>query len=205
MDPVKELTETRGRLDVILAHLAGLSVTDIARQFDTSTPTVRKWIRRYEEEGIGGLLSKRSPGRPREVDPSIRREIVRLPKETRPPFDVGAQWSVRTLAEMFGVSPAYVSLVWREAGYDPPLHLQQVLRNPDREVTVDVRLTVPAWLRLHWELVRWEADAADVEDWYDLRAEVLPTLEERWTEVNERLPRVDPRRLDFDYGPGDEG
>ena len=124
LPPKRELKALRRRLDLVLAHVDGQSVAAIARTCRTSRPTVRKWLRRFEQGGVAGLLSEQSPGRPQEVDPLIRDELVRLPQETRPPADLGDQWTTRTLGEVFGVSPNYVSLVWREAGYDPPQHLQ---------------------------------------------------------------------------------
>ena len=95
----------RRRLDLVLAHLDGKPAAVIARECGTSRPTVRKWLARFAKAGIEGLLSKHSPGRPRVVDPLIRKELLRLPRETRPPADLGDQWTTRMLAEVFGVSP----------------------------------------------------------------------------------------------------
>ncbi|MCH6587669.1 MAG: helix-turn-helix domain-containing protein, partial [Proteobacteria bacterium] len=169
----------------------------------TSRPTVRKWLRRFDEAGIEGLLSERSPGRPPEVDPLIREELVRLPRETRPPFDLGDQWTTRTLGAVFEVSPTSVSKVWRKAGYDPPQHLQQVEHNPDRLVPLRVELRVPAWFKLHLEVHcrEWDItlddhilDALTGPDRLDVfRDDVLPGLRVRWTNANEKMERVDPR------------
>ncbi len=200
----RELKAVRMRLDLVLAHLDGQPAAVIARESGTSRPTVRKWLRRFDEAGIEGLLSERSPGWPPEVDPLIREELVRLPRETRPPADLGDQWTTRTLAEVFGISPTYVSLVWQEAGFDPPQHLQQVERNPNRRVPLQVELhRVPAWFKLHLELFCRERDIT-LDDHIldalvgpdgldDLRDDVLPELRARWTAVNEQLKRVDPR------------
>lgn len=203
----RELRAVHKRLDIVLAHLdAGQTVVQTARTCCTSRPTVRKWLRRFAETGIEGLLSKRSSGRPPEVDPLIREELVRLPRESRPPFDVGDQWTTRTLAEVFGVSPTYVSNVWREAGYDAPQHLQQVAHNPDRLVPLRVR-GVPAWFKLHLELHCRERDVTLTNHILDalagpvgldaLRDDVVPGLRTRWTHANEQLCRVDPRTPEY--------
>lgn len=203
----KELRAVRKRLDLVLAHLDGKSEAEIARAYKTSRLVVRRWLRRFTQGGMPGLLSERSPGRPSEVDPLIRAELVRLPRETRPPHDLGDQWTTRTLAEVFGVSPTYVSDVWRAAGYDPPQHLQQVQRNPDRRVFMRVELRLPAWFKLHLELLCRERDmtmgdhveAAVVgPDGLDAQLDaVLPRLWVRWTAANEKLRRVDPRTATY--------
>ena len=201
----RDLKALRRRLDIVLAHLDGKPEAVIARECATSRPTVRKWLARFAEAGIEGLLSKWSPGRPRQVDPLIHEKLVRLPRETRPPLDLGDQWTTRTLGAVFEVSPTYVSKVWREAGYDPPQHLQQVEHNPDRLVPLRVELRVPAWFKLHLELHcrKWDITLDDHildalvgpdDRLDDLRDEVLPGLRKRWTDANEQLAREDPRR-----------
>lgn len=200
----RELKAVHKRLDIVLTHLSGQPVVQIAHTCHTSRPTVRKWLRRFAETGIEGLLSKRSPGRPPEVDPLIREELVRLPRETRPPVDLGDQWTTRMLAEVFGVSATYVSNVWRDAGFEAPQHLQQVEHNPERRVPLRVELRVPAWFKLHLELHchEWDItlhdhvfDALTGPDRLDLllRDDVLPGLRARWITSNEQLKRIDPR------------
>lgn len=198
--PIRELRAVRRRLDLVLADLEGQR---------PSSPTGRKWLRRFEAGGVLGLLSERSPGRPPEVDPLIRQELVRLPRETRPPLDLGDQWSTRSLGRSFGLSPTYVSVVWKEAGFDPPQHLQQVEHNPDRRVWLRVAVRVPAWFKLHLELhctahgltlddhVRGALTGFDFDSLDALRDEVLAGLRARWTALNEKLPRVDPRAPEY--------
>ncbi len=204
---LRELLAIRRRLDIVLADLDGQSVGTIAHTCHTSPPTVRKWVRRFERGGIEALLSEQSPGRPREVDPLIRDELVRLLQETRPPADLGDQWTMRTLTGVFGVSSAYVSKVLREAGYDPPQHLQQVEHNPERQVPLRVELRMSAWFKLHLELLCRERDItlgdhmlnslAGPDGLDELREDVVPTLRSRWTAANEQLERVDPRTPEY--------
>jgi transposase len=207
MNARQSLESVRDRLNIVLAHLDGRNQSEIAKDLKTTRPTVRKWVRRFEESGLEGLISEKPTGRPREVHPTIRNELVRLPQESRPPADLGDQWTTRTLAEVFGVSDSFVSDVWREEGFDPPQHLQQVERNPDRRVRLRVDLTMPAWLKLHLEIVCREKDRTLGEhllgalmEWNalrELRDEIIPALPGRWTNENEKLPRVDPRSWAF--------
>ena len=61
------------------------SLISMTKQLAATYPTVRKWIKRFEAEGLRGLLDrKRSSGRPREIPEFVRDEIVRLTLETRP-------------------------------------------------------------------------------------------------------------------------
>jgi len=194
----------------VLARLNGQAISGIAREHGVSRPTVTKWVRRYDQDGVAGLLSRKSPGRPQSIHPAVRAEIVRLPQETRPPHDLGDRWTTRTLADVFGISPASVSAIWRKAGHEPELHLQQVLSeqaNADRMVCVRMDLRVPAWLRLHWELCRRAKNATETisalsaltrpDEWATLRSQVLPGLEKRWHDQTEALPRVNPRSLNY--------
>ena len=144
----EEFQKLQDRLDVVLDHILwGKSISDIARERGASLPTIRKWIEWLEADGLHGLLdSKRSPGRPRKIPQGVRDEIIRLTLETRPPSDLGEDrhWTTRLLADLSGISASHIANIWREAGIDPRLHLQQVERNPDRKVPLRVDLLVPA-------------------------------------------------------------
>lgn len=211
MDAAQELEAIRRRLDIALAHLEGKGVSEIARVLETSRPTVRKWIARFHEAGVEGLLSKKAPGRPREIHPAIRAEVVRLARETRPPEEIGDQWTARTLGDVFNLSPSTVSAIWKEADFDPPQHIQQVRHNPDRDIPVTVRLILPAWYKMHLELpldyaltprrqslseVVWEAITGP-DPLEDSRESIQASLEWRWFNWLRTLPRTDPRSRDY--------
>lgn len=213
MSANRELAELRRRVEIVTAYVDGRSVADIARTFDVSRPTATKWINRFKTTGVEGLLTRERTGRPRDIDHLVRSELVRLPKETRPPTDLGDQWTVRTLAEAFDIAPATVSLIWQEARFDPPLHYQQVAANPDRLVPLQASFTVPAWLRLHYELAMRDVEPDQANDalvamtkpacWPELRTQLLPDLERRV--YRDMRPRVDPRSLIYRMSFDDEG
>ena len=48
------------RLDLVHQVEEGWSQSEVARQFRVSRPTVSKYVRRYAEEGISGLLDRSS-------------------------------------------------------------------------------------------------------------------------------------------------
>ncbi len=51
-----------------------------ARLFQTTVPTVRKWLRRYQQQGPSGLVeqSPAPPRQPRKTSPEIERQVVEL-------------------------------------------------------------------------------------------------------------------------------
>jgi Winged helix-turn helix len=53
----------RGRIILLVA--AGQPLTDVARTVGISRRFVYKWVRRFQAQGLAGLESQRSPGRPR--------------------------------------------------------------------------------------------------------------------------------------------
>lgn len=212
---MEDLERIRQRIELVMDHLQGNSISAISKERGVSRPTVRKWIERYEESGVKGLLNLTSPGRPREISLHLRKEIVRLPLETRPPLDLGEQWTTRTLGQAFGISPSHIANIWQEAGIDPPLHLQQVLANPDMQVPLRIDLSAPAWFRMDLQMLLEEHDWALTEyilarlvgedppgaslRWKEIRAEVLEAIRdpERQRKGLLRRPVADPRQPEY--------
>ena len=225
----EEFQKLQDRLDVVLDRILwGKSVSDIARERGRSRPTIREWIKRFEADGLHGLLdSKRSSGRPRKIPQFVRDEIIRLKLETRPPSDLNYDkkgrlistkrpreergWTTRLLAGVFKISASHVENIWKEAGIDPPQHLQQVRRNPFRRVQLKIDLQVPAWVKLNLDLTLKEHDwtleqhllarlvdvdpgelQADLDELYE---ETYKNLPERWNSLLDKLPEDDPRSV----------
>lgn len=102
----------------ILAAADGASTEEVARRCDTSANTVRRWLRRFAEEGAEGIgRVSDGRGRPPEVSPERVQAIVEDTLGARPP-DGSTRWSSRTMAERHGVSKDYVLKVWRNHGID---------------------------------------------------------------------------------------
>jgi transposase len=60
----------------------GAPKTEIATALKTTRPTVDKWIKRYQDEGIEALVNRTSPGGPRQIPDRIRARILALTKAT---------------------------------------------------------------------------------------------------------------------------
>jgi len=88
-------------------------VKPTARVFGTSPPVVRKWLKRFKEQGYAGLvdLSRRPHYSPRATPQDIKDRIVGLQKKYR---RLGAR-QVKTL-ENLTQAPKTIRKFWREAG-----------------------------------------------------------------------------------------
>lgn len=103
---LKELLRTNNlrlykRARVIELSSKGLKTTEIAEYVDLHLNKVRKWIRRFNQEGIDSLLPRYSPGRPLEISPKGRSKIIKLLKTK--PATLGlslSSWSLRDLAKV---------------------------------------------------------------------------------------------------------
>jgi transposase len=104
------------RARIVLLAADGAGTSEIVTRTGASKPTVIAWKRRYAAEGIGGLVDRPKPGRPRTTDDVA---IVLATLEP-PPERLGVtRWSSRLLAADLGLSNVKVADVWREYGLQP--------------------------------------------------------------------------------------
>ncbi len=96
---------------VVRAERDGVKPT--AREFNTSAKVVRKWRKRYKEEGYNGLedKSRRPLNMPRETSEKEKKEIIRLRKKYK---RLGAE-QVKRIEEL-KQSAVTIRKIWREAG-----------------------------------------------------------------------------------------
>jgi transposase InsO family protein len=118
----------KGR-EVMLARLeAGQHPTDVAQAMGISVTTLRKWQRRYRDEGVAGLCDRPSrPGHsPRQLLTTVRGQIIDLRLQRR---------TGRFIASRLGVSGATVSRVLRRARLSRwrELEPRQPVRRYERE------------------------------------------------------------------------
>jgi transposase len=66
------------RLLAIALVLEGHSRTEAARQNGMDRQTLRDWVHRYNDEGVAGLHSRVSPGRPAALNEAQMEELRRL-------------------------------------------------------------------------------------------------------------------------------
>jgi transposase len=90
---------TRAQM-VLLAVEQRLSVAEIAALVRESEETVRRWLKRFQAEGIAGLYDRHRGGAPRKVTPAYRELLLfavrRRPRSLGLPFSL---WTCQRLAD----------------------------------------------------------------------------------------------------------
>jgi transposase len=90
------------RAHYVLLSDNGKSVSEIAQHLSRNSHTVRLWLKRYLEEGITGLKTKKPPGRPAKKAPAIELKVQELLDKS--PQDYGYQeagWQINLLRDWF--------------------------------------------------------------------------------------------------------
>jgi transposase len=90
------------RAHYVLLSDTGKSVSEIAKHLSRNGHTVRLWLKRYLEEGLTGLKTKKPPGRPAKKAPAIELQVQKLLDKS--PQDYGYQeagWQINLLRDWF--------------------------------------------------------------------------------------------------------
>jgi transposase len=106
------------RCRVVLGAAEGIANNELARRLSTSLPTVLLWRRRFQQQGLLGILQdKPRPGRPHSISPEKEAAIVEATMSTKPKN--ATHWSVRSMARQQGVSAARVQRIWKAYRLQP--------------------------------------------------------------------------------------
>jgi transposase len=106
------------RVNIILGAAEGIANHVLARNLETSLPTVLLWRRRFESNGLAGILEDRPrSGRPKEIPEAREIAIVEATIHTTPKD--ATHWSIRTMAASQKVSPATVQRIWKKHKLQP--------------------------------------------------------------------------------------
>lgn len=106
------------RVSIILGAAGGVANHVLARNLSTSLPTVLLWRKRYESEGMEGILEDRPrSGRPKRISEDREAAIVEATMKTMPKD--ATHWSVRAMAASQKVSPATVQRIWKKHKLQP--------------------------------------------------------------------------------------
>ena len=106
------------RINIVLGAAEGMANRLLARKLGTSVPTVLLWRKRYESNGLSGLLEDRPrSGRPKLISEEQETAIVDATMKSVPKDAI--QWSVRALAAAQNVSSATVQRIWKKHKLQP--------------------------------------------------------------------------------------
>jgi len=133
---------------VLLAVEQRLSVAEIAaivRESEESEETVRRWLKRYQAEGIAGLYDRHRAGAPRKVTPAYREQLLfavrRRPRSLGLPFSLWTcQRLAGNLAEQTGIRVQDETVRYHLKAADIVLSRpQHTITSPDPEYAVKKR------------------------------------------------------------------
>jgi len=106
------------RSRIVLLAASGVSNNRIARELETSRPTVILWRNRFLQGGPAALINDApGRGRPTGIKATKVKKIIEATLQTTP--KAATHWSVRTMAKAQGVSPATVQRIWDANGLQP--------------------------------------------------------------------------------------
>src|ERR1700704_4688127 len=114
-------TEQRGvlRARIVLGGAEGKSNNALARELNTSRPTVIDWRRRFAEGGVKALDYDRPRGR--SFPPLAHAKTAEIITRTQSAPPQATQWGCSRMAKLCGVSKASVQRVWHANGLKPHL------------------------------------------------------------------------------------
>ena len=117
------MVATRAR--IVLWRAEGRQKQEVAALAGVSRPTVDLWLRRFDADGVAGLLD-RARGAAREQVPARIRVRILAATKSSPPAETGlSHWSSREMARFITrtegvyVSHHYVAKLWRETRIKP--------------------------------------------------------------------------------------
>lgn len=105
------------RAGIILGSADGKDAESIAQEIGTTSRTVRRWRKRYFEDGIVDLNDRPRSGQPRKSSPELVEKVLRLTVERLP--KEANHWSLRLMAKYADTTPWQVQQIWKDANLKP--------------------------------------------------------------------------------------
>jgi transposase len=94
-----EDAESGYRAKIILLKDEGYTVPEIRRVINHHDNNIRKWIHRFDEKGIDGIMLKKHNHKQHKFDDNIEKKIVDIASANPRSFSLGfSTWSLRVLA-----------------------------------------------------------------------------------------------------------
>jgi len=102
-DEIRRSEEARydHRLHGILLVAQGMTSPEVAKLLGDAPRTVQYWVKRFEQDGLAGLVDKERPGRPSFLSVQQLGEIDRLLRQTPRAHGLGENlWDGKTLSAL---------------------------------------------------------------------------------------------------------
>ena len=113
--PHRQVVQARA----LLLAADGVATNDVARRCETTDTSVRKWRRRFVEQGVEGV-GRIAAGRGRKswLAEGTVAAVVADTLQNKPD-DGSTHWTTRLMAERHGIGKDSVARIWRDHGLQP--------------------------------------------------------------------------------------
>jgi transposase len=190
---------TRAQM-VLLAcerHLSAPAIAALVREDDE---TVRRWLKRYLEEGIEGLRDRPMPGPPpkitKEYEEQLLAAVRRRPRSLGQPYSM---WTLQRLADYLtdqtGITVSYETirrlLIVHEIVFSQPQH---TISSPDPDYAIKKKIIEEVRDGIKTGEVFYYADEFNVS--------LLPTLRALWSPKGQQVMIQTPGQQTTYYGIG---
>jgi len=115
---------------LILALADGQSYSWIGKSLRTSAPTISRWKRRFQEQGLEGLEARHKGNKPRAATARVQARVLK--RVQKDPQDGSTHWSCRKMARELGVSKSTIQRIWAAARMQPH-RLERYMASNDSE------------------------------------------------------------------------
>lgn len=119
------------RASIVVLTADGVATGEIMERLRTTCPTITRWRRRFDEQGVAGLCKDATrPGRKPSISAEQVADVIHRTLHSTPLN--ATQWSTRTMAAVTGLSKATIQRIWKQHGLQP--HRQETFklsRDPD--------------------------------------------------------------------------
>lgn len=97
------------RARIVLLSADGNGIAQIAAALSQDPQVVRRWLKRYGEQGFDGLCDRPRTGRPVEIEPHVWQKLATLVVQSPSKFDVPASTLVGACAARFRRSSSWLA------------------------------------------------------------------------------------------------
>ena len=175
------------RARIVLGAADGIGNKVLARELETSLPTVLLWRQRFLESRLMGILQERPrSGRPKKITPEQEAALIENTLHSIP--RQATHWSVRAMGRETGISHATVQRIWQKHHLQPH-RVESFKFSTDPQFVAKVRDIVGLYLNPPEKAIVLSVDEKSQIQALDRTQPILPLrpgLPERQTHDYER-------------------